>query len=157
MRFLARWLPQRVLVNSRATLATLQPIDLRRVQVVHPGVPAALLTRRIARADGEAAPIVGIVGRISPRKGQDVFLRAAAPVAEGFPQASFQIIGGALFGHEAYERELRALAAQLGGGGGSSGQQHWGGRCRAGVRTQSGERDADSAGGDAEQPQPGGG
>jgi glycosyltransferase involved in cell wall biosynthesis len=116
MRFLARWLPHRVLVNSQATLATLQPIDPRRVRVVYPGVPGELLARGGANAEAASGQVVGLVGRISPTKGQDVFVRAAASVLERFPRARFQIIGSALFGHEAYEREVRLLAAQLGAG-----------------------------------------
>ena len=64
---------------------------------------------------GEAdAPIIGLVGRISPWKGQDIFLRAAAQVKERYPQARFQIIGAPLFGEQDYEAEVRALCSQLG-------------------------------------------
>jgi len=115
LRFLARRWPRLVVVNSRATLATLEPIEGRRVRVVHPGVPAELLARAPVAAEAGAAPIVGLVGRISPTKGQDVFVRAAAVVAQRFPGTRFQIIGGPLFGHEAFEKEVRALAAELGG------------------------------------------
>ncbi len=59
-------------------------------------------------------PLIGLVGRISPWKGQDVFLRAAAHVRRDFPEARFQIIGSALFGEEAYEAQMRGLAAELG-------------------------------------------
>jgi glycosyltransferase involved in cell wall biosynthesis len=51
-----------------------------------------------------------LVGRISPWKGQDVFLRAAAIVRRQFPQARFQVIGSALFGEREYEQGLRAMA-----------------------------------------------
>lgn len=72
-----------------------------------------------ANSDGRVktdarAPIIGLVGRISPWKGQDVFLRAAALVKERYPDARFQIIGSALFGEEELERELRALCTELG-------------------------------------------
>ena len=63
---------------------------------------------------GASGPVIGLVGRISPWKGQDVFLRAAAQVQKRYPRAHFQIIGAPLFGEEDYETQLRALCSQLG-------------------------------------------
>ena len=76
--------------------------------------PAATQTQNLETETSQAAPIIGLVGRISPWKGQDVFLRAAALVRERYPNARFQIIGSALFGEQELERELRALCTQLG-------------------------------------------
>jgi glycosyltransferase involved in cell wall biosynthesis len=59
-------------------------------------------------------PVVVLVGRISPWKGQDVFIRAAALVLKQFPACRFQIVGSALFGEDALEGELKQLAASLG-------------------------------------------
>ena len=114
-RTLARRMPRFVVVNSEATKRTLLPFPESRISVVHPGVPEELLAA--AAEDSNAAPeipIVGIVGRISPTKGQDIFLRAAALVAQRFPAAQFQIIGAPLFNHGSYELEVRKLADQLG-------------------------------------------
>ena len=71
-----------------------------------------LPARRHGLQDGDALT-VGIVGRISPWKGQDVFLRA---FALAFPDsgARARIVGGALFGEEAYGETLMALADELG-------------------------------------------
>ena len=121
-RFLARCVPHGVLVNSRSTLKTLDSIPSDRIRVVHPGVPQVLLDSvepEAKNADSPeptrpSHPIVGIVGRISPTKGQDVFIRAAAKVACRFPDVRFQVIGGALFQHDGFEKEIRVLAAQLG-------------------------------------------
>jgi glycosyltransferase involved in cell wall biosynthesis len=57
---------------------------------------------------------VGLVGRISPWKGQHIFIEAIARVRDRFPQARFQIIGAALFGEEAYGEQLRRRATELG-------------------------------------------
>jgi len=57
---------------------------------------------------------IGLIGRISPWKGQHVFIQAAAQVTRRFPGAKFLIIGAALFGEDEYEREVRQLARQLG-------------------------------------------
>ena len=56
---------------------------------------------------------VGIVGRLSPWKGQDVFLRAFA-VADLPTPSSAVLIGSAMFGEEEYERSLHRLAEDLG-------------------------------------------
>ena len=64
-------------------------------------------------ASDEDASIIGLVGRISPWKGQDIFLRAAAQVKERYPKTRFQIIGAPLFGEEEYEAEMRELCSQL--------------------------------------------
>ena len=58
--------------------------------------------------------VVVLVARISPWKGQDVFIRAAALVLKQFPTCRFQIVGSALFGEDALEGELKQLAASLG-------------------------------------------
>lgn len=53
--------------------------------------------------------LVGTIGRLSPEKCQDVFLRAAAEVSRRVPDVSFAIVG---IGPE--EQRLRRLAAELG-------------------------------------------
>ncbi|HET7572562.1 MAG TPA: glycosyltransferase [Gaiellaceae bacterium] len=94
----------------------------RRVEVIPPGVDLAVVERR----DGDAAalrahlgweglPVVGIVGRLQPWKGQEAFLHAAAAVAAQEPSARFVLVGGAILGWEGdYPERLRRLAAELG-------------------------------------------
>ena len=72
------------------------------------------LAAQNGNAQAETAPVIGLVGRISPWKGQDIFLLAAAQVKQRYPRARFQIIGAPLFGEEDYEAEMRALCSQLG-------------------------------------------
>jgi glycosyltransferase involved in cell wall biosynthesis len=56
---------------------------------------------------------IGIVGRLAPWKGQDVFLRAFAQAfGESPPRAV--VIGSAIFGEEDYASELSELAHLLG-------------------------------------------
>jgi glycosyltransferase involved in cell wall biosynthesis len=113
LRLLLRTLPHFVIVNSRATLDTIQPFPAERCAVVYPGVEVRPLSFSHALPPGNPE-LVGLVGRISRTKGQDVFLRAAARVLERFPKARFQIIGGALFNDAPFESEVRALADALG-------------------------------------------
>lgn len=123
-RNLCRWLPDYLAVNSAATLESLQLPAARRARVlvnglIHDGMPPLQPGDAALDASMEAPrpadePLIGLVGRISPWKGQDIFLRAAATVLEKYPRAQFQIIGAPLFGEEALERELHELARQLG-------------------------------------------
>ena len=115
-RRLARVIPSHLIANSAATLGTLGlPERLAgRATVVHDGTPVDF-EPPVPVASGP--PVVGLVGRITPWKGQDVFLRAAAEVRKSFPHAKFQIIGAALFSETEYEQRVRALADRLGPAG----------------------------------------
>jgi glycosyltransferase involved in cell wall biosynthesis len=89
---------------------------------IHPGIPVDEIARR--KGSGAAVrrllsweqdPIVGIVGRLQPGKGQEVFLRAAALVADRRPDTRYLVVGGALLGCEGdYPLRLQRLAEQLG-------------------------------------------
>lgn len=60
-------------------------------------------------------PLVGIVGRLVPWKGQRDFLDAAARVLQRHPEARFAVVGDALFSSEHDEAaELRRYAEGLG-------------------------------------------
>jgi glycosyltransferase involved in cell wall biosynthesis len=56
---------------------------------------------------------IGLVGRITPWKGQDIFIKAAALLKQKHPEAKFEIIGAPLFSERAYEAELRRLCDEL--------------------------------------------
>jgi len=121
-RRLCRILPNFIVANSHATLANLFPPSrpTPRARVVHDGVPASLLTpepkvelENSRGRQSQGTRRVGLVGRISLWKGQHIFLQAVAQVRQRFPNASFQIIGSALFQEQDYEREVQALATAL--------------------------------------------
>ncbi|MFV0458028.1 MAG: glycosyltransferase [Actinomycetales bacterium] len=108
VRVLARLLPTAVIVNSDATLGTLP----RPAQVVsNPVVPGEVAP---ATAQARTGLRIGIVGRLSPWKGQDVFLRAFALAFSGEPECQARLIGSALFGEDDVADALHALAAELG-------------------------------------------
>ena len=121
-RALCRLVPDYVLANSNATLQTLQLPRGERSATVYSGVeirprraPDAFRSDASA-ADAppvSAAPRIGLVGRISPWKGQHIFLQAAAQIRQRFPDARFQIIGAALFDEQDYEKEIHELARSL--------------------------------------------
>ena len=120
IRMLCRVIPTRIIANSQATLNTIVALDgqsrpvglVQRIsRVVHDGctIPSTSVA-----PDWNSAVLIGLIGRISPWKGQHVFVKAAALIGDEFPAARFQIIGAPLFSENAYEEELRALCAKLG-------------------------------------------
>jgi len=113
-RRLCRWIPRHVIAISDSVLATLRlpkrfTRDNKRARVVHDGV---LLPPHRETATSPSLR-VGIVGRISPWKGQHIFLQAAARVRSKYPKARFVIIGAALFAENDYDQQLQRLADQL--------------------------------------------
>ncbi len=109
VRRLIRHLPDGVLANSEATLATLGAAGRAPRWVV----PDSVELSTHPRAPAPRAVTFGIVGRLAPWKGQDLFLRAfAAAFPDGDTRAV--VVGAAMFGEESYERALPALAARLG-------------------------------------------
>ncbi len=56
---------------------------------------------------------IGIIGRISPEKGQDDFMRAAALLNRDCPELEFVICGAPMFGDARYFDHVRRLARGL--------------------------------------------
>lgn len=111
VRTVARRVVDGYVANSASTLDTL-PTRGRPAAVVHPGVePGASLPREPQRPAGECEVVM--VGRIDHWKGQRVLLDAVRRMAH--PPRRLELVGGALFGREALEAELRAEAASLPG------------------------------------------
>jgi glycosyltransferase involved in cell wall biosynthesis len=117
-RLLARIIPTHVIAISYAVLNTLRirnaddpaPWVNQRFTVVHDGTEVPPLPE----STDPNQLIVGLVGRISPWKGQHIFLNAIALIRDRFPQARYQIIGSALFSEGDYEKDIRQLCTTLG-------------------------------------------
>jgi glycosyltransferase involved in cell wall biosynthesis len=117
-RRLAKWLPDCVIANSAATLQTLALTTNEMTAAIHSGVDFGSRVSVVVHdgtlerstrhaANPDHAPVLGLVGRISPWKGQHIFIRAASQVRQRFPRARFQIIGAALFDEAEYEKFIR--------------------------------------------------
>jgi glycosyltransferase involved in cell wall biosynthesis len=82
----------------------------------HPRVSGERI--RKAHGIGEKVPFIGIICRLDPWKGVEVFLDAAALIKKELPTARFIIcggkIGGKMDGYEHYEAVLRDRAGALG-------------------------------------------
>jgi glycosyltransferase involved in cell wall biosynthesis len=119
--WLSRYSADHIVLNSKASLEYWLASGGRktRLSVIYPVTlddeKAALapdtmqvnFCRRKYSPDGK--PLIGMFGRISRWKGQEVFLRAMAEI----PDVNAVIAGGAHFGEAEYGKQLRALARDL--------------------------------------------
>lgn len=112
---------RRVIANSQATAEVYRQIGGRSpVEVVYNGIdpapfdavdPRAARARLVADAGlRDDQPIVGVFSRLARWKGQHVLVEALRSV----PNLQAVIVGGALFGEDAYEAQLRADIAAAG-------------------------------------------
>ena len=113
VRAAARVLPSAIIANSASTRSTLgrgRGADVIASPVVYDLVESA---PHRTRSDHDRPFCVTMVGRLSPWKGQDVFLDA---FARAFPHDDTQavIAGTAMFGEDAYADELLAQVRRLG-------------------------------------------
>jgi len=112
LRVMSAVLPDRIVANSRATLATLGRAGRKGVVI---GCPVRARSPGVLRLGaGRDKPLrVGMIGRLAPWKGQTVFLDA---FAKAFPVGPEQavLVGGALFGEDEYGTSLIGRAAALG-------------------------------------------
>jgi glycosyltransferase involved in cell wall biosynthesis len=97
-------------LKSRITVI-LNAIDLDKFQ---PDQTAGQRVRVELNLD-ENQPVIGIVGQLTPRKGQLELIRAFAKVVEQSPRAVLLVVGASLFNrdHE-YEQLLKGISRQLG-------------------------------------------
>ena len=110
VRALARRIPDGVVANSLTTLATLGPLDVPTLVLPSPLDPSICPAASKVRA----GPLrVGVLGRLAPWKGQDLFLEA---FAEAFATSNVTgtIIGAPLFGEDSFRGELDRSIDRLG-------------------------------------------
>ena len=115
IRCLVRTLPAAVIANSASTASTLGPAVAasKITSVIFDAYAGSHNGREII---APAAPFTaGMVGRITPLKGQDVFLAAFADAFPNGPERAV-IVGSAMFGaeEEQFADELRRIAERLG-------------------------------------------
>jgi len=109
---LANWKARRVIANSVATGEAFVSVGgaADKVSVAYPGIDEAPFSQVDQKAieairaeiNAGSAPLIGVLGRLSAWKGQAVFIDAIAEL----PDAIGVVVGGPLFGHEAFAAEL---------------------------------------------------
>jgi glycosyltransferase involved in cell wall biosynthesis len=111
VRRMSRHLATAVVANSRSTMETLAAP--REPVVIYSVLPEVLSGVTLHDRTTGGPLTLGIVGRLAPWKGQDLFLRA---FAMAFPDGDERavVVGGALFGEDEYARGLPGLADALG-------------------------------------------
>jgi heptosyltransferase-1 len=122
--FLAKHFSTRIVVMDNAIAEAFWgwgsgfPRSLRKVyeginlQKFHPSNSGAAVRKEQGIPEG--APLVGMISRLDPWKGPDVFLQTAAIVHKNFPSAHFLVCGGEIEGHEGLEARLKGMAQSLG-------------------------------------------
>lgn len=117
--------------SLRANVLATQPIRERRVRLVSPGLdfekfdPARVDARakRASWGADEQTRVIGLVGRIHPRKGQETLIKAAAGLLKesfskrriALPRLKFVMVGEETLGStQEYLGELRAMVQQFG-------------------------------------------
>ena len=113
VRLAVTHLPSAVVSNSRSTRDTLHLRTKTSAVISSPIVYDAVPTTTQHSPDHVRPFTVGMVGRLSPWKGQDVFLRA---FADAFPTGPVRarIVGSAMFGEDDYAASLESLVGALG-------------------------------------------
>jgi glycosyltransferase involved in cell wall biosynthesis len=106
--------------NSRATAEMVGGAGRGDVVIVHPGVdldvfrpapPDPDLRRSLTAHPDE--PLVGILGRVDPRKGVDTLVDAMAKLQSSGRGACLAIVGRELVGSPEWQQGLRARATEL--------------------------------------------
>lgn len=113
-------LANKVIAVSKAVRKRLEEVapGSNKIVVIYNGVdltefghkPAEKEFKEEFGIEGDCA-LVGTMGQLHPRKGQDVFLRAAAQVSKLIPNIKFIIVGNR---NEEYRKKLEDLSKDLG-------------------------------------------
>ena len=110
MRGSIRRLADGVVANSAATLQTVPASARNRVHCV---IPDSVEPPALPPSGRREGTTFGMLGRIAPWKGQDLFLRA---FASAFPAGAERavLVGTPMFGEQEFERRLHRLVDELG-------------------------------------------
>ncbi|MGI8867722.1 MAG: glycosyltransferase family 4 protein [Mycobacteriales bacterium] len=107
-------LSHRIVANSRASMEAIvvpAPWLRRKLRLVYNGVEPPAIEPDLP-PDGQPSFRLAIVGRLSPRKAQDVALEAVAALRARGHDVSIDVCGTAFHGYEWYAEQLQARAQQ---------------------------------------------
>lgn len=107
--------PDLLIANSRAVAD--QFPRRSRIAVIYNGVDVETFRPSPEERRHHDGCWIGMVGAFAPWKGQHIFVKAAAEVANRIPDATFFLVGDVIYstaGHRDYRGELERLVQQLG-------------------------------------------
>lgn len=104
--------PTAIVANSRETMSTVPP-GRRRNVLYNAIVPDSVDDAPSLDDRPHERLVIGMIGRLTQWKGQDVFLDAFAEAFRG-SEVRARLVGSALFGEEAYAKWLEQKADALG-------------------------------------------
>ncbi len=104
--------------DVQQAFARRHPRFAHRIDYVPNGIPLALFSQpgpdlRDALGIPPRAPVVGLVGSVTPRKGVDLFVEAAQRLAPRFPEAHFLVAGDAPQAYLDFKTTILAQARPL--------------------------------------------
>lgn len=117
MRILARFLPKHVVCVSQSVAISVMGGDWRkRGSVVYDGMDVSKLRQKNKADELVKGRLwrVGMVGRLSPWKGQHVLVDAIADLLSEGMDLECEILGSAMFGEREYEKALKQKVQSLG-------------------------------------------
>lgn len=106
---------QTIIVNSeftRDTTARAQPLLRRRMRVVYNGVHGPQAPGLLESETPQTLRLL-FVGRLSPRKGPDVAIRALRLLIDRGIEAHLTVVGSSFVGYEWFSEDLRRLTETL--------------------------------------------
>lgn len=109
-----------VICNSRSTqreVTRAVPVPENEIQVIYNGkdwTRYEVAEEERGEPDPQASLTILVVGRLSPRKGQDVVIRALGSLVSLGVKADVRLAGDVFAGYEWYEQELEDLATSFG-------------------------------------------
>jgi glycosyltransferase involved in cell wall biosynthesis len=111
-------LAHRIVANSAASrdvVTAVLPVLASRTEVIYNGVPGPDPGTGTTLREMLQAPIrLGLVGRVSPRKGTDVAVAALAMLRERGFEARLDLVGGVFPGYEWFEDDVRRQVTAAG-------------------------------------------
>jgi glycosyltransferase involved in cell wall biosynthesis len=119
IRFLAARIPQAIITVSKCVASEIHAngngSEPKRTRVIYDGLEEEAFSETATRADRDNRTWrVGIAGRLAPWKGQHLVLQAASILKSKGYAIEWEVVGGALFGEDLYEKGLKNQARELG-------------------------------------------
>ncbi len=121
IKLMARLSANYIILNSQSSFDAWEQAgaSTKNVSIIYPGVDIALFDEKIkdnAKVESykktfspDGKPLIGIFGRITEWKGQDIFLKAISKIEN----VNAIIVGDALFGEQDYKESLVKLTHDL--------------------------------------------